>query len=895
MASPGPEQLQRIVGSKNVQIAHVRHSTITVSIDGGPHRAVPLEPAWIELPQAVTSPARLLRARYGIVPYLPPGDLAEQLNSWAHGSEPFALRVIAGTAGAGKTRIAIELCRSLAELGWVTGLLKAKLDLEQLDLLAHARTARLVVIDYAETRVEQLADVLPILATQASREHPMRVLLTIRSRAASVDDVRRVLYGRDDALDVVTDDATVDLLSKLPFGVDERARLATIAVEAISRRLGREAAPDMVPDGGDHALTTALMVLIASYLAVVDGEVPTTRSELLDGLLRHEDRYWSKTAASAGLSVDEALRRRVVAFATLAGTGTSEFEAQATQLLRLVPDLAETIEERRRALARWAHELYPGAAWWNSVEPDLIGEHLVATTYGDQPDVLGCVLAGRPSTALAQPLRVLAGAARDHPMLADTLGGVVNDHLMELCQAAVEQASGTDAMHLLQMGTTVAAGLDHLLALVPPDPSRVPDALEIFPRQNAALALLRLTLTAQLADHRRRLASASPKAFVPILAATLSDLGSCLDEVGRLADALECAEEAVTLLRHLVRSEGAAFTPRLALALSHLGVLLAEAGQHERALWASEEAVRLCRGLSSPHPTVIELQLAGALTNLGKVRWQLGRRPAALQAAQEAVEIRRHYASLDPAWSPELALALNNLSIDLSSLGRPNEALQANEEAVMLYRSLASSNPLSFEPDLALALHNLGYRLGEVDRHEEALRAAEDAVDIYRRLAAANPGAFERHLADALDGLGTHLATLERYEHAVRAAREAVSLYRRLPFSASRPRLARALTNLGHHLAKLGHTEPALQATQEAVEIHRRLAPSMPAAFLPDLAYSLLIFASVRAEVRVCLIEALAAAEEAADIYRRLADNLPDAYTRGLHAALETAADIQRV
>jgi hypothetical protein len=93
MATPGPEELQRIVGSKNVQIAHVQQSTISISIDGGPHRAVPLEPAWIELPPTVTSPSRLLRARYGVVPYVPPGDLAERLNSWAHGRrEASALR-----------------------------------------------------------------------------------------------------------------------------------------------------------------------------------------------------------------------------------------------------------------------------------------------------------------------------------------------------------------------------------------------------------------------------------------------------------------------------------------------------------------------------------------------------------------------------------------------------------------------------------------------------------------------------------------------------------------------------------------------------------------------------------------------------------------------------------
>ncbi len=173
-------------------------------------------------------------------------------------------------------------------------------------------------------------------------------------------------------------------------------------------------------------------------------------------------------AEAAKLSIDETLRRRVVALATLAGTGTNELEAAAAQLLRLVPDLGETIEERRRALARWVHDLYPGVAWWNPVEPDLIGEHLVATTYGDQHAVLAGVLTRRSADALFQPLRLLARAARDHASLASSLGGVLSERVADLCRTAIEQASGKDAPQLLQTGTTIAAALEPLVSLVPP-------------------------------------------------------------------------------------------------------------------------------------------------------------------------------------------------------------------------------------------------------------------------------------------------------------------------------------------------------------------------------------------------------------------------------------------
>lgn len=235
---------------------------------------------------------------------------------------PFSLRVVAGTAGAGKTRIGIELCRALAQRRWLTGLLKLKVDLEPLEVLATTPTPRLVVIDYAETRREQLDQVLPMLAAAASSEHPVRILLTIRGRATTGEEVRRTLYDYSDGLDELVDRAEVDLLSERPFGEPERAALFQAAVDAIARQL--EVDPTLRrglgPDLAGAVLSTPLMVLIAAYLGVADGGIPSTRPELMEGLLRHEDRYWQLAAEAARLTIGDRLRRRVVALSTLVGS-----------------------------------------------------------------------------------------------------------------------------------------------------------------------------------------------------------------------------------------------------------------------------------------------------------------------------------------------------------------------------------------------------------------------------------------------------------------------------------------------------------------------------------------------------------------------------------------------
>ena len=102
---------------------------------------------------------------------------------------------------------------------------------------------------------------------------------------------------------------------------------------------------------------------------------------MFDELLAHEQRYWRVSDEACGLGCDAVLRQRVVSLATLAGAVD---EAHAVELLRLLPDLANASSERCGRIARWAHGLYPGPAWWNALEPDRIGEHLVARTFADR-------------------------------------------------------------------------------------------------------------------------------------------------------------------------------------------------------------------------------------------------------------------------------------------------------------------------------------------------------------------------------------------------------------------------------------------------------------------------------------------------------------------------------
>ena len=681
-------------GNQNVQIADVGAGASIAVTFKQQTRRVPLEPAVIPVGRNVTSPARLLRARSGVLPFVDRGGLLTCLNEWMGSREPFAGYVIGGRGGSGKTRLGVELCVRARQRDWLCGLLSRSAEPAQVEVLGGTPTPRLVVIDYAEARAEQLEVALPWLAERASTEHPVRVLLLIRSPPRRGEDWTEPLRGRRNAeLDAVLDHVDVRVLDESPPTPTDRAAIFTSAATAFTGRAHPDTTLETltVPDPPEEltgpAFANPLLVTVAAYLAVhdPDGTVPTSRADLLTELTGHEDQHWQATAHTQRLDVgDEELCRRVVAVATLAGADT---ETEAAQLLGLLPDLSDSSStERCHALARWAHGLYPGPRWWNPLEPDLLGEHLVATHLAGFPQVLAGVLERDDPAALAQPLGLYARAAVDHPAFATALRPVLSAHLEALCGAAIRQAATHTKLDLLLGTSTAAAALDRVLTVITVDPSTVASATNLFPfGADQILGPLSLTLTIQATNYCRLLAAGNPPAYDPALVTALNNLSNRLADAGRRDEGLTAIQDAVQVYRRLAAGNPAAHEPALVMSLNNLSNRLADAGRRDEALTAIQDAVQVCRRLAAGNPAAYDPALASSLNNLSLRLADAGRRDEGLTAIQDAVEIRRRLAAGTPAaYDPDLATSLNNLSLLLADAGRKKESEQAGREAAEL-------------------------------------------------------------------------------------------------------------------------------------------------------------------------------------------------------------------
>jgi hypothetical protein len=88
---------QWLAGNQNVQIASANNASIRITFgDEVVGREVPLRAAVVPVGARVTSPARLLRASSGVIPYVPRGRVLEELEAWANSPGAFAGCVVGG-------------------------------------------------------------------------------------------------------------------------------------------------------------------------------------------------------------------------------------------------------------------------------------------------------------------------------------------------------------------------------------------------------------------------------------------------------------------------------------------------------------------------------------------------------------------------------------------------------------------------------------------------------------------------------------------------------------------------------------------------------------------------------------------------------------------------------
>ena len=931
-------QSANVFGNDNIVVQAI-DSIVNVTVGPKPYLRLTQYERRTKLAARDNSEAALLSAyRDDVVSLIGRDSALADLRAWLASEAPVSVRVLVGPGGRGKTRLALELTRSVAKEGWLAGFATT----EELDRFRGQNGVEqwrwekpvLIILDYAASRAEQLRDWVRELIDASLEDRPKLRLLLLERQANRTIGWLASVFGQGDNDDSRAAIALLD--PKEPVELPALGEL-DLRRQVFAALLGHANAALTAPATGadpefDRLLGDRkwagdpLYLMMAGLTAAetgVKGALGLSRADLALSIGRKELDRIGRIAATRGVDdkhqIPGAFLRHMAAIATLLqGLTLTEARVIATKeidTLRSGADLNATIGALQDALP--GPDAVRGVA---PILPDIVGEGAILDWFGPNGGLATSgvdaaermMAAARPSVGKAAETLVRAAqdfaeAGRAEPIqwLAALAGAPETDlgALIEIASAlphstVVLRELSTDLFRriadILRGAATTGkgAGADEQILAYSLDNLGV--RLSALGRNEEAVAAAQ-----DAVDISRNLASARPDAFLPALANSLSNLGAFLVELRRRKEALAAAQEAVDIGRRLAAARSDVSLPDFARWLASLANVLSESDRSEDALAAAREAIDIRRRLAAGDPDAFLPDLALSLSNFGSLASDPASREG-LAATQEAVDIHRRLAAVRPdAFQPELALSLNNLSNHLSNFGRRDDALAAAKEAVDIRRRLAAARPEPFLPDLALSLNNLSNHLSDLGRREDALAAAREATDIYRRLAAARPDAYLPDLARSLTNLGDRLSKLDRRDEALAAAREAVDICR--PLAAARPDaflpdLAQSLNDVGAFLGNLERNEEALAPTREAVEIRRRLAAARPDVFQRDLAQSL-------QNLGIFLIqlgrreEALAAAQEAAGIFRSLAavrpNLLPD-FAQSLHNLVSVLSGLGR-
>jgi hypothetical protein len=358
------------------------------------------------------TPAALLQAKFGLVKMTGAEDRIRDLTDWAASTGAYAERprlaagrLVHGPGGLGKTRLLIEAAGRMRAAGWSAGFLarppveagqerQERYDKAVGHLVRGAKDNGLfLVMDYAEGRADEIIRLAKrILSRPADDTRPIRLVLLTRAAGTWWD----TLIGNQDVQALFDAGSTTGDVHALA-GIEtpqQRLDLFIAAAQAFARPLVDmgfimpTAEPDIKPveaiergEGFDRPLAIQMEALL--YLAASKpGQNELGVAGQLDRIIELERQHWPKLVGKleADKERDPAqdIDRAMAQVTGVQGVGPRR---AAEDLFTADGFYARTTRQSVREVADNVTKIYGrpdgGVA---HLEPDLIGEHLVAGT-----------------------------------------------------------------------------------------------------------------------------------------------------------------------------------------------------------------------------------------------------------------------------------------------------------------------------------------------------------------------------------------------------------------------------------------------------------------------------------------------------------------------------------
>ncbi len=745
------EEFSRLMNVRSEDVEEVRNRGEVAELDDPRF----LLPPYAHLPEGAGDAQRLL-ARYRQVQFLGRAAELRSLRDWCTRPDRFGVAVMTGDQGAGKTRLAAELCEELGGAGWSAGFM----DLTAVDTFLEKSGSfelvcpTLLAVDESRSLNDR---VMALIDQICRRRRGARLRLLLLDRAPDEagtgsplpDQVSwwETLNRRTEGMVARSTQATIKLGAGL-LTVPEQQQHMRKARSAFGGGASLARPPDLTDPS-----PLRLHLAVLNALRGADRQPGDSPEKLL---LNSEADRWERLAKARELDLSAEVAHQALALVTM----TAPKWAEAVNLLTAIPALGDASDERCSRIAEWLVASYPGGRRLGMPSHSLVVDELLDGTPGLARIVVA--IHDHPArttghlVSLLETLRLAAGRrarAREalHGLLSERLAALVDaaaaepdSQLPGLADAAIETVSAS-----LTDGTlgAVAAALRH------PQPSgqlgmsqlrcRI---LDLAVRWQAR----QLTSTRALADSQ-------------------TDLTAYRAALGDLAEAREAAGAALNSYRRLPGAPEAS----LARASGNLGICLALEGEFEGARLLLEDAATRAARLADLDPAQQPAYI-DALIGLSACQTDQGDRYKAIETLLRALTASGRTSGMLGGFTELLGVLAGSLT------GTPDRA-GATTPDPRCYRPPAGTAALPAQSGQAQlsTLLRLTARLtvGLVGRVPAARRDGQFPA-IFPALDREQARRAAWDYAEYLMALTQMLAGQDEFEYAIASATESVALFR---------------------------------------------------------------------------------------------------------------------
>jgi len=691
---------------------------------------------------------------------------------------------IGGTAGVGKTALAVHWAHQVADL-FPDGQLYVNLrgyDPEQPMTTGDALARFLVGLGVPDRDIPVGLDER---AARFRTEVAGKRLLILLDNAAAVAQVRMLLPGTGTCLVVVT---SRDSLAGL-VAIDGAYRLdlellpVDESLDLLGRLIGRRAAdePEATALLAEQCARLPLALRVAAELAV--SRPDSTLAELSAELTDRQSRL---DLLDAGGDPYAAVREVI-------SWSIHHLPATALETFRLLglhpgPDVdpysvaaltGAAVVQARQNLAHLAR-----AHLVHRAGPGRYGLHDLLRAYAGRLAATELTQMQRDHALrrLLDYYRTAATTAMDrlHPAETDRRPAQTPGDFPVPTLSTTDKAEAwldAERFNLVAVAVHAATGGDHAYLV---DVARVVHRFLIDAHVTEAIALY------------EQARSAAERAEDPAASAhALRQLGTAYSRLGRLDLAVDYQREALTLFRQYGDRDGET------RALAGVGVALSRLGRLQEAIDPLQQALTMSLQAGD------SLGEAIALNNLGVLYQHLGRYAEASEHLRLALNGFR-----DVGARPQEANTLTNLGVAEAKLGRYPEAARHLDESLTILKELSAP------PEEAHALDELGRLLLQLGEVAPAVARFSESLEIYHRIGARS---FEAY---PLNGLGEAAFLSGDYEQALHRHGQALIIAEETGTTSQR---ARAHVGIGQALRAQHSTDDARTHFETALALYEKL------------------------------------------------------------------------